>query len=80
MLLYLHFHFLSSCTVRYQLKNRWCTYINCVYYLSTSSVITLLQSLVRVLYYPVMASLFLSLLRLSPTGPVVSMVFVALDH
>jgi len=34
----------------------------------------LLQSLVRVLYCPVVAPLFCSSVRLSPTGPVVSMV------
>ena len=34
----------------------------------------LLQSLVRVLYCPVVAPLFWSSVRLSPTGPVVSMV------
>jgi len=61
------------------LRNRWCTYINCVNYLSTSSVVTLLQSLISVLYCPV-APLFWSSLRFSPTGPVVSMLFAALDH
>ena len=62
------------------LRNRRCTYINCLNYLSTSSVVTLLQSLIRMLYCPVVAPLFWSSLRFLPTGPVVSMLFAALDH
>ena len=51
------------------LRNRWCTYINCISYLSTSSVVALLQSLIRILYCPVWLLCFEVLYVFCQLGP-----------